>query len=290
MNMKKGINFFFTLVELLQDKFGVELWFQFPDEEKFLFKENLTLEDTQNYLNENMLDVIALGFKPGKTHFLIDTVHANIMYKEAIKVAKRITFSTAKAAFGFDNETNIGAIFYTAMQAVPAFLPSVLAKKKIPCLIPLGVDQDLHFRLARDVIVKLGYYNPAILHCRFMPALTGPGKMSASEIDTAIYTTDPSDIVRNKIMKYAFSGGRATIEEHRKKGGNPDIDIAYQYLTFFEEDDKKLEKIYRDYKSGRLLTSELKKIVIDRINGFLKGHQKRREKAKKEVKKFIYNE
>lgn len=43
--------------------------------------------------------------------------------------------------------------------------------------------------------------------------------------------------------KHAFSGGQATIEEHREKGGNCDVDIAYQYLTFFLEDDEKLEQI-----------------------------------------------
>ena len=116
----------------MQDKFDVELYFQFPDEEKYLFKDNLGWEDSQKYLQENMLDVIALGFDPKKTKFIIDTQHANLLYPEAIKVAKRITFSTVKAAFGMSNETNIGSIFYTAMQAVPAFLPSVLKKKEIP--------------------------------------------------------------------------------------------------------------------------------------------------------------
>lgn len=272
----------------LQDKFNVELWFQFPDEEKFLFEKVKSLEDAEKYLNENILDVIALGFNPKKTHFLIDTIHANLMYKEAIKVAKKITFSTVKATFGFNNETNIGAIFYTSMQAVPAFLPSVIAKRNIPCLIPLGSDQDIHFRIARDVIDKLGYYKPSIIHCRFLPPLEGQGKMSSSENNT-IFTTDKPHDVEMKIKKYAFSGGKETIKEHRDKGGNPDIDISYQYLTFFEENDKKLEKIYNDYKSGRLLTSELKQITIEKINRLLKNHQKKREKAKKSVDKFIYN-
>src|SRR3989338_2780995 len=86
----------------LQDKFNVDLWFQFPDEEKFLFKQDLDFEDTQKYLHENMLDIIALGFKPGKTHFIVDTMHAGIMYKEACKIAKKITFSTVKASFGMN--------------------------------------------------------------------------------------------------------------------------------------------------------------------------------------------
>lgn len=273
----------------LQDKFDVELWFQFPDEEKFLFKEDLTLADTAHFTKENAYDVIALGFNPKKTHFLVDTKHAGIMYKEAIKVAKKITFSTTKAAFGFSNSTNIGSIFYTAMQAVPAFLPSVIKGKNIPCLIPLGLDQDPHFRVARDVMAKLGYYKPAIMHCRFLPGLLGPGgKMSASEAETAIFTTDAPETVKKKIMRYAFSGGRDTIEEHRKKGGNPDIDVSYQWLTFFEEDDRKLKKIHDDYKSGKMLTSELKQILVDKLNTFLKKHQEKREKAKGQFEDFLY--
>ena len=81
------------------------------------------------------------------------------------------------------------------------------------------------------------------------------------------------------------------MKEHRKKGGNPDIDVSFQYLRmFFEPDDAKLKKIYDGYKSGKLLTSELKEILIKKINTFLKQHQKRREKAKKDIHKFIYKE
>jgi len=275
----------------LQDKFDVEMWFQFPDEEKFFYKPDVTLEDTEKASHEDMLDVIALGFNPKKTHFLVDTKHAGIMFKEACKVAKKITFSTIKASFGFNDSNNIGSIFYTSMQAVPAFLPSVLAKKNIPCLIPLGIDQDTHFRISRDVMPKLGYYKPAIIHNVFLPPLTGiGGKMAASAWqETAIYTTDSPEEVKRKINKYAFSGGQATIEEHRKKGGNPDVDVSYQYLKmFFEPDDRKLQKIHDDYVSGKMITSELKQHLIEKINAFLKQHQVAREKAKKQVEKFIY--
>jgi tryptophanyl-tRNA synthetase len=276
----------------LQDKFDVELWFQFPDEEKFLFKQNLTLEDTERMTYDNMLDVIALGFDPKKTHFLIDTQHAGIMYKEALRVAKLITFSTAKAAFGFTNEQNIGAIFYTAMQAVPAFLPSVIYNKKIPCLIPHAIDQDPHFRVSRDVIPKLGHFKPASIQCRFLPGLKGmeeDGKMSSSGGDeSTIFTTDTPKEVKNKINRYAFSGGQSTVEEHRKIGGNPDIDISYQWLTFFENDEDKLKQIYQDYKSGKLLSGEIKALLIDKLNTFLAEHQKNRELARKKINQFIY--
>lgn len=273
----------------LQDKFGVELWFQFPDEEKFLFKQGLSYEQAQKYLMENMLDVIALGFDPKKTHFIVDTKNADLMYGEACKVAKKITFSMVKSSFGLNEQSNLGQIFYTSMQAVPAFLPSVLEGKEIPCLIPHAVDQDPHFRLTRDILPKLGHYKPASIQCLFLPPLTGSeGKMSSSE-DAAIYTTDSPKEVESKIKKYAFSGGQSTIDEHRKKGGNPDIDVSFQYLKFFfESDDKKLVEIYKKYKSGEMLTSELKEILIEKINVFLKEHQKKREEAKKNIGKFLF--
>ena len=239
-----------------------------------------------------MLDIIALGFDPNKTHFLVDTKHANLIYPEAIKIAKKITYSTVKAGFGFNDSRNIGEIFYTSMQAVPAILPSVLKNKNIPCLIPLAVDQDPHFRIARDVYPKLGFYKPAIIHSIFLPPLGGvEGKMSSSNETTAILTTDSPKEVENKIKKYAFSGGRATLEEHRKKGGNPDVDISFQYLRFlFEEDDKKLAEIEEKYRKGELLTSELKKITIDKINAFLKIHQEKRKNAKALIPRFMYKD
>ena len=273
----------------LQDKFNIELWFQFTDYEKFLFKDK-SFEEIQDWTKDNILDVIAVGFDPKKTHFLIDTWHAGLMYPEAVKFAKKITFSTVKAAFGFNDSYNIGSIFYTSMQAVPAIIPSVLKKKNIPCLIPLAIDQDPHFRVARDVYPKLGYYKPSIIHGMFLPPLTGTeGKMSSSEESSAIFSIDSPEEVKKKINKYAFSGGKDTLEEHRKLGGNPDIDVSFQYLKmFFEPSDEKLAKIEKDYKSGKLLSGELKAILIEKINSFLKEHQKKREEAKKNIDKFIF--
>ena len=195
-----------------------------------------------------------------------------------------------KSSFGLNESSNIGEIFYTAMHAVPSFLPSLIAKKNIPCLIPHAIDQDPHFRLTRDILPKLGHYKPASIQCPFLPPLTGTqGKMSSSKEETAIYTTDTPEQVKKKINKYAFSGGRDTLEEHRKHGGNPDTDIAFQYLRMLlEEDDKKLHKIEQDYRSGKLLSGELKAYTIEKINSFLKEHQAKRKLAAKSIDKFIY--
>lgn len=271
----------------LQDKFNAPLLFQIPDEEKFLFSKELTLESTKFWAHENILDIIALGFDPKKTKIFLDTEYAGHMYKYACMAAKKITFSTIKSTFGLTDSHNIGIIFYTAMQSVPAFLPTIIEGKKTNVLIPCAIDQDVHFRLTRDVANSLNYPKPATILCRFLPSLAQGGKMSSSIPHTTIWTTDTPNAVRGKINKYAFSGGKDTVEEHRKKGGNPEIDSAYQWLRFFEEDDNKLKKIYDEYKSGSLLSGELKQILIDNLNAFLKKHQRNREKARNQLDKFI---
>ena len=268
----------------LQDKFKTKMYFQLTDDEKFFSKPNLTLDETKKYAYENALDFIALGFKPENTKIIIDTENIQTLYPIAARVAKKINFSNTKAVFGFSNDTNVGMIFYTSLQSAPCFIENK------PVLIPLGVDQDPHFRITRDVAPRIGKPKPALIHNIMIPALQGPeGKMSASEENTTIYTTDDADTVKKKINKYAFSGGQPDVEEHRKKGGNPDIDVSYQYLRiFFEPDDNKLKQIYDDYKSGKMLTGELKLILIEKINEFLKNHQEKREKARDQVKKFLF--
>lgn len=87
--------------------------------------------------------------------------------------------------------------------------------------------------------------------------------MSASEQNSAVFLTDTPKQIKNKINKYAFSGGRTTVEEHRKLGGIPDIDVAYQLLKFFLEDDEKLEEVRVAYSKGEMLTGEIKKLAIE---------------------------
>jgi len=269
----------------LQEKFNVNMYFQLTDDEKFYAKPNLTLEDTKKFAYENALDFIALGFQPENTKIIINTRNIQTLYPIAAQVAKKVNFSNTKGVFGFTNETNIGMIFYTSLQSAPCFIEDK------PVLIPLGVDQDPHFRITRDVAPKIGKQKPALIHNIMIPGLEGPGgKMSASSENGTVYTTDSAKVVKNKINKYAFSGGQPDIEQHRKLGGNPDIDVSYQYLRiFFEPDDNKLKSIYDDYKSGKMLTGELKAILIEKINLFLEKHQEKREKAKDRINEFLYD-
>jgi len=278
----------FLVAKSLQDNFNCEVFIPISDDEKFYVKEKLSFEEASSFSKENIIDIIALGFKPGKT-FIFRDFDYNI-YPYAARVAKKITYSTAKAAFGLKEGNNIGWSFYPAMQAAHILFPQFYRGKHMT-VVPVAIDQDPFIRLTRDIAEHkdFRFEKPAALHAKFIPSLYGGAKMSSSDSSLGvIYLNDSAKEVERKINKYAFSGGRETIEEHRKKGGNPDIDVSFQYLKmFFEGDDKKLEKIYEDYKSGKMLTGELKKYTIEKINAFLRGHQKRREEAKKQVEKFM---
>ncbi len=132
--------------------------------------------------------------------------------------------------------------------------------------------QDPYFRMTRDIAPRLGFHKPAIIHSSFFPALQGPqSKMSASDPTSSIFLTDTMDQIKNKVYrayynyirllfwqinKYAFSGGRDTKEEHEEFGGNTELDISYQYLTFFLEDDEKLTHIKKVYCACVFLTSK----------------------------------
>jgi tryptophanyl-tRNA synthetase len=259
-----------------------------------------SLEDSRkNAIEDYILNYIALGLKPKNCEIYFqserskDSKKANAYYRLQNLLAKHATFAEFKAVYG---EISPGKMISALLQASDMLHPQLpefdgdANGNGVSVVVPVGSDQDPHIRLARDISQRIK--NPKFIQLsstchKFIPGLKG-GKMSSSDENSFIALTDSAKEVEAKIKKYAFSGGKDTLEEHRAKGGNPDIDVSFQYLKFFfEEDDKKLAKIEEDYRCGKMLTSELKKIAIDKINLFLKEHQEKREKARKMVKEFI---
>lgn len=272
----------------LQDHFDAKLYFQMTDDEKFLYHDEFSFEDPQKWAYENALDLIALGFDSKKTKIILDTKNIDALYNIAIRIAKHMNFSTVRAVFGFQESTNIGMLFYPAIQATPAFLESELTGHNVPCLIPAAIDQDPYWRITRDVAPKLGYYKPAQIHCRFVPGLGQGGKMSSSMKQTSILTVDTPEEAEKKILN-AFTGGRATVEEQKKLGANPDICsvFAYDYFLFMQE--KEIEDLRFNCLSGNIMCGECKKILVERVKKFLSAHQEKRESAKDHFEEYLFN-
>lgn len=279
---------------IFYQKLGAKLFIAVADLEAYNAR-GQSLEDSRKIaLDEYIKNYIALGLKPENVDIYfqsersLDAQKANAYYRLQNLLARYATFNEFKAVYG---DISPGKMLSALLQASDMLHPQLEEfEGQVPVIVPVGIDQDPHLRLARDVSQRIKspkFTQLSSTYHLFMPGLSG-GKMSSSDANSFIALTDSEEEVKKKINKYAFSGGRDTLEEHRKLGGNPDVDVSFQYLKFFfEDDDKKLQKIYNDYKSGKLLSGELKKITIDKINTFLKEHQKKRKDAEKVLNKFI---
>ena len=279
----------FVFCKWLQDVFQVPLVIQLTDDEKAIWK-NIKIEDAIKLAYNNAKDIIALGFKPDNTFIFSNLEHIGnnpAFYQNMIRIQRCVTFNQVKGIFGFGDSDPIGKISFPPTQAAPAIsgtFPFIFKNAKVHCLIPCAIDQDPYFRMTRDVAPKIGYPKPALLHSVFFPALQGSKtKMSASNNNTAIFLTDTAKQIKSKINKHAFSGGQATVEEHRQLGGNCEVDISYQWLRFFLEDDEKLEQLRKGYTSGEILTGELKKELIDVLQPLVAAHQTARSKLTDDI-------
>lgn len=284
MHLGHLIPFIFT--KWLQDTFNVPLVIQMTDDEKFLWK-GLTEEQVYKMTIENVKDIIACGFDPQRTFIFSNFAYMGHMYRMVSRIQRSLTTSQVKQTFGLTDSDNIGKIAFPASQAAPSFsasFPHMFGDRKIACLIPCAIDQDPFFRLTRDVAPRLGLLKPALLHSKFFPALQGQNtKMSASNALTSIFLTDTDKQIKDKINKYAFSGGRSTREEQERLGADLSIDIPYQYLRFFLENEEQLEYIEQEYGGGRMMTSEVKKILISLLQDLVRKHKEARANITDEV-------
>ena len=272
----------------IQEKFNSKLLFQLTDDEKFLQIQDRSREEIGYYTYENILDIIAVGFNPDKTKIIIDTRHIKHLYPIATEIAKRITFSTAKAVFGFSNSTNIGMIGFPPIQAAPCFLPSIIEDKPTPVLIPAAIDQDPYWRVTRDVAERMGYYKPAQIHSKFLPSLGMVGKMSSSKPETALFTIDDPEVIDKKVSA-AFTGGQATVALQRQLGGNALGCPVFWYLRYLFDTERQSDERLLKCKSGNLLCGECKSDLSKESQNFLVEFKKRREKAKDAIAKFMFD-
>ena len=132
----------------------------------------------------------------------------------------------------------------------------------------------------------MGLLAPSSTYHRFAVGMTGD-KMSSSKPKTTLFLSDDIASVEKKIKK-SFSGGQATIEEHRRLGGDPDKDVAYQYMMyFFEEDDAFLEEINQNYRAGKILAGEMKQMCIERATEWLTNLGEKRDESAHLVSQFF---
>ncbi len=335
---------------------GADVSITIADVEAYVTR-GMSIERCREIAIENYVkNYFALGLAPERLQIYFQSSRAPVK-DLAWKLGKRVNWSAMQAIYGFDGETNMGHTMAPLVQVgdiLHTELPAYGGPR--PIVVPVGVDQDPHIRLTRDlaqasrlfnvqvheepklgrvvgVFVKVdddvdgllqkaraaletvgfadfkvnpkykalyvrggaadvpvvdaalaslesrlgqfGFLQPAATYHRFMSGLTG-GKMSSSKPETHIALDETPESAAKKISG-AQTGGRASAEEQRRLGGEPDRCMVYEtYVYHLVDDDKELRDLYDRCKTGTMLCGECKAFAKDRVVAFLKGHRERK--------------
>ncbi len=269
-------------------KMGFNIIMAIADIEAYVVRRVPRKEAIRIALEEYIANAIALGLDRKNLTIYFQSNMTAPYYRLMQMFSQKVTLAEMEAIYGELTPGKVVAALTQAADILHPMLEEYGGFKHV--LVPVGADQDPHLRLTRDIADRfskeLGFRRPASTYHRFMRGLSG-GKMSSSSPDTAIFLTDPPEVAVKKIMK-ALSGGRASVEEQRRLGGEPEKCVVFElYLYHLIEDDKELIKIYNACKNGELLCGEDKKRAAELLVKWLDEHRRKLERALDVVDKYV---
>lgn len=289
----------------------------------------ISWEKCDEFGKEYLACLCALGFE-GTTYF---QSRNNRLKDLAFEAATKVNFSELTAIYGFGADTELAHAESVITQVADILFPQV-DSGPAPTVVPVGVDQDPHIRLARGIAHKMrmftieeregyisvrsknapeaalnavksafphakkyeghvdikggtctevaarvreierahggfAFYTPSSTYHIFMPGLTG-GKMSSSIPESTISFHEPDPVVRKKVMN-GITGGRMTLEEQKRLGGEPDRCSLYLLNLFhMVTEDAELAEIRRKCLGGEITCGQCKKDTAERVVEFLK--------------------
>ena len=272
-----------------QKEFGAKVFYAIADLEGMV-DNGLPLDKQAEIAVDNIADLLALGLDPKNAYIYRQSQEKHVMNLGYL-FSRKITNNHMENLYG---KRPFGLYFAAFTQTGDILFPQTKeggSHKNV--LVPVGLDQAPHIFLSRDVAEKFPEFNftrPAAIFHKFFRALDGESKMSKRNPDSMITLNDTPEDVKRKVSK-TLTGGQKTVAEQRKLGGNPEQSVVFElYKYHFVEDDKKVEKVYKDYKSGKLLDGEMKKEITEIIIKFLEAHQKKKQKMLTLARKLVFGE
>lgn len=238
---------------------------------------NIPLEKSQKTAIGNIADLLALGFDLNRGYIYRQSKEERVK-DLAIAFGRGVTLSTMKAIYG---ERHLGLYLSSLIQAGDILLPQLkeFGGPK-PTVIPVGVDQDPHLRLARDLASKFnkkfGFVPPSSIYHKLIKSLDGSPKMSKRAPLSYFTLEEKPEAITNKISN-AFTGGQPTVKEQREVGANPSVCPIYDlYLFHFFDKDEDVVKLCDECRTGKMLCGECKSRLIEIVTRFVQDHQRKR--------------
>jgi len=242
----------------------------------------IPLEESYKIAVSNLMDLLALGLDPRRVYVYRQSQEISVL-RLAFIFSRGVTYNTLEAIYG---DRPFGLYFSALVQAGDILAPQLPERGgPKPTLVPVGADQDPHIRLTRDLARRyrseFGFILPAATYHKLLRDLTGQEKMSKRNPMGILYLNEDLESARKKVLN-AFTGGRATAEEQRRLGGEPEKCVVFYELlsVHFQEDDKALYELYQECRSGNILCGECKAKAWEVISRWLAEHQQKRSKMR----------
>jgi tryptophanyl-tRNA synthetase len=202
----------------------------------------------------------------------------------------RLTRSVAHKLRMFTVEEREGYVSVRSKNAPPNALDAV--KHAFPHAKKYEGHVDIKDVHCYDVSAKVreieranggfGFFTPSSTYHIFMPGLTG-GKMSSSVPESIISFYEPEATVRKKVMS-GITGGRMTLEEQKRLGGEPDkCSVFLLNLFHMVTDDDELAEIRRKCCAGEVTCGQCKKETAERVVIFLKEFREKMDVAAESI-------
>ena len=147
---------------LYYQSLGADIFIAVADIEAYATR-GFTLEQTKELaVNEYILNYIALGMDLSKCHLYFQSKHQDVK-DLAFLLGKKVNWSQMVATYGFEGSTNMAHIFSPLVQTGDILHVQLEKYGGIrPTLVPVGVDQDPHIRLSRDIAQAFRLYNVTV--------------------------------------------------------------------------------------------------------------------------------
>ena len=240
---------------------------------------------------EVAIDWLSVGLDPKKNNFIIQSYIPE--YAELTMLLSMITPKgmidrnpTLKSEMLLQKDVSLGFYNYPASQVADI----LLSKADI---VPVGDDQLPHVELTREIARKFNriygktFPEPEALIGRVprLIGIDGKAKMSKS-LGNCIYLSDPENIVVKKVNKMYTDPTRIRATDPGHIEGN----VVFIYLDAFYQDKKELENLKDKYKRGEISDVEIKRMLSETLNNFLKPIREKRTyyvKHPTEIKKAL---
>jgi len=234
----------------------------------------IPLEESHGIAVGNVADLLALGLDARRA-YIYKQSEEKLVQRMAFVFSTAVTFNTLEAIYG---PKHIKYYFSALIQVGDIMLPQTEEHGgPKPVLVPVGIDQDPHIRLSRDIAKKFKLVPPSAVFHKLTRSLLGEEKMSKRNPMSMMTLSDDPRLAERKIWS-ALTGGRGTVEEQRRLGGEPEKCVVFELMTnHFIEDDDELRKVYLECKTGARLCGDCKSQLADVVSRFLMRHQERKE-------------